>query len=63
MLFYKVGPSPSEWWGMLITSQDGGKTWSTPRKLGQNDKIGALLRPVENKPIQLRDGVSLSEQH
>ena len=23
MLFYKVGPSPSEWWGMLITSQDG----------------------------------------
>ncbi len=28
MLFYKVGPSPSEWWGMLLTSNDNGKTWS-----------------------------------
>jgi predicted neuraminidase len=56
MLFYKVGPSPSEWWGMLITSEDGGKTWSMPRKLGQNDRIGALLGPVKNKPIQLQDG-------
>ena len=25
-------------------------------QLGQNDKIGALLGPVKNKPIQLRDG-------
>ena len=22
MLFYKVGPSPREWWGMVITSTD-----------------------------------------
>ena len=27
-LFYKVGPSPSEWWGMALTSRDGGQTWS-----------------------------------
>ena len=26
LLFYKVGPSPSTWWGMLRTSNDGGKT-------------------------------------
>ncbi len=56
LLFYKVGPSPSEWWGMLLTSDDCGATWSAPRKLGQDDKIGHLLGPVKNKPIQLRDG-------
>src|SRR5215212_3049348 len=28
VLFYKVGPSPSEWWGMVRTSADAGKTWS-----------------------------------
>lgn len=59
MLFYKVGPSPSQWWGMLMTSDDNGKTWSEPRKLGQNDKIGHLLGPVKNKPIQLKDGAIL----
>ena len=24
LLFYKVGPSPREWWGMLVTSDDEG---------------------------------------
>ena len=56
MLFYKVGPSPSRWWGMLITSADDGKTWSPQRRLGENDKIGHLIGPVKNKPIQLPDG-------
>src|SRR5687768_2014934 len=28
MLFYKVGPTPAKWWGMLITSEDKGRTWS-----------------------------------
>lgn len=55
-LFYKVGPSPREWWGMLITSEDDGKTWSEPVKLGEDDKIGHLLGPVKNKPVQLDDG-------
>ena len=59
MLFYKVGPSPQEWWGMLMTSTDDGKTWSEPRKLGENRKIGHLLGPVKNKPIQLADGTIL----
>lgn len=56
MLFYKVGPDPRTWWGMLMTSTDDGKTWSKPVKLGEDQKIGALLGPVKNKPIQLADG-------
>ena len=56
MLFYKVGPHPIDWWGMVITSDDDGKTWSKPRKLGEDKKVGHLLGPVKNKPIQLADG-------
>jgi predicted neuraminidase len=60
MLFYKVGPSPSSWWGMLVTSADHGQTWSTPRRLGQNPKLGEgnphLIGPVKNKPVQRADG-------
>lgn len=56
MLFYKVGPDPITWWGMLMTSMDGGKTWSEPWRLGEDKKIGHLLGPVKNKPIQLDDG-------
>ena len=26
-LFYKVGPSPAKWWGMVTQSTDGGTTW------------------------------------
>lgn len=54
-LFYKVGPSPSTWWGMVITSTDGGKTWSKPRRLPDG-----ILGPVKNKPVQLADGAWLS---
>jgi len=59
MLFYKVGPTPSRWWGMLLTSKDGGKTWGDRHKLGKNDKIGHLIGPVKNKPIQLSNGTIL----
>lgn len=55
MLFYKVGPDPRNWWGMLITSTDGGTTWSEPQKLGEGP-LGHLIGPVKNKPIQLADG-------
>jgi predicted neuraminidase len=51
MLFYKVGPSPSTWWGMLRTSQDGGKTWSEARRLPKG-----ILGPIKNKPLQLASG-------
>lgn len=33
MLFYKVGPSPDSWWGMVRTSRDSGRTWSDTRRL------------------------------
>jgi predicted neuraminidase len=56
LLFYKVGPDPTTWWGMLIKSTDNGKTWSKPVKLGKDEKIGHLLGPIKNKPIQLSDG-------
>lgn len=56
LLFYKVGPNPRDWWGMLTQSHDGGKTWSWPTKLGEHWAIGHLLGPVKNKPIQLDDG-------
>lgn len=51
LLFYKVGPSPSTWWGMLMTSADSGKTWSKPKRL-PDGQIG----PVRNKPVQQPDG-------
>ncbi len=56
MLFYKVGPSPSDWWGMLTTSFDEGRTWTKPTRLGKDPAINDLLGPVKNKPIQLADG-------
>jgi predicted neuraminidase len=54
LLFYKVGPSPSRWWGMLTTSEDGGKTWSAPRRLPD-----PFLGPIKNKPIEWPQGVLL----
>jgi predicted neuraminidase len=51
MLFYKVGPSPSRWWGMLITSTDAGQTWTKPQRLPQG-----ILGPIKNKPIEQIDG-------
>ena len=60
LLFYKEGPDPRTWWGMLMTSPDGGKTWSKPEKMGTDEKIGHLLGPIKNKPIQLADGTIIS---
>ena len=56
LLFYKVGPSPSKWWGVMMISRDGGRTWQNRRKLGKEARIGHLVGPVKNKPIQLKDG-------
>lgn len=54
LLFYKMGPDPSTWWGLLRQSTDGGKTWSSPRRLPEG-----VLGPIKNKPIQLKDGTIL----
>lgn len=60
MLFYKVGPSPQKWWGMVMTSSDDGRSWSVPRKLGDDPRVGHLLGPVKNKPVQLSDGTIIN---
>lgn len=51
ILFFKVGPSPSQWWGEMMISDDGGKTWRDRRKLP-----GGGLGPIKDKPEQLADG-------
>ena len=50
LLFYKVGPSPKSWWGMLTNSIDGGKTWSKPQRLPDG-----ILGPIKDKPVQMPD--------
>lgn len=55
LLFYKVGPSPSTWWGMIRSSDDGGAHWSEARRLPDG-----ILGPIKNKPVQLADGTILS---
>ena len=54
-LFYKVGPSPREWWGMVRTSPDAGRTWSAARRLPDG-----ILGPIKNKPIRLPDGTIIA---
>jgi alpha-L-fucosidase len=54
-LFYKVGPSPNDWWGMVMYSNDEGQTWSAPEKLAST-----ILGPVRNKPLLLKSGIILS---
>ena len=60
MLFFKKGPNPRQWWGMLTTSEDNGDTWSELRRLGTDEALGEgnpnLIGPVKNKPIQLANG-------
>lgn len=54
LLFYKVGPSPSTWWGMMMSSSDDGRTWNAPRRLPDG-----ILGPIKNKPLELADGTIL----
>ncbi len=55
ILFYKVGPTPRDWWGELKRSFDNGKTWSEAEKLPDG-----IVGPIKNKPVQLADGTILS---
>ncbi|RAI97906.1 alpha-L-fucosidase [Chitinophaga skermanii] len=50
-LYYKVGPNPREWWGMMKVSTNNGQTWSEAKRLPGNN-----LGPIKNKPIQLANG-------
>lgn len=50
-LFYKVGASPQNWWGMLTQSADGGQNWSVPERLPP-----PFVGPIKNKPLQLPNG-------
>lgn len=54
-LFYKVGPTPATWWGMVKTSTDDGQTWSPAARLPDG-----ILGPIKNKPVQLANGDILS---
>lgn len=54
-LFYKAGPSPRSWWGMMRTSRDGGQTWSAATRLPDG-----VLGPIKNQPVRLADGSILS---
>jgi predicted neuraminidase len=54
-LFYKVGPSPSAWWGMVMTSADNGRTWREPVRLPDG-----ILGPIKDKPVQLASGEIVS---
>jgi predicted neuraminidase len=51
LLFYKVGPTPSTWWGELITSDNDGKSWSKPCRLPED-----IYGPIKNKPVILGTG-------
>ena len=61
-LFYKVGPSPQEWWGMIRSSRDSGRTWGDGTRLPDG-----ILGPIKNKPVSLSDGAivasSSTESH
>lgn len=54
ILFYKIGPKPSNWWGMLMRSSDNGDTWSKPEKMPEG-----FLGPIKNKPVLLENGTLL----
>ena len=54
-LYYKIGPNPREWWGMVVYSTEEGQTWSAPEKLPDG-----ILGPIKNKPVGLTSGVIIS---
>jgi predicted neuraminidase len=54
LLFYKVGPSPPRWWGMITTSEDDGLTWAAPQRLPEG-----IYGPIKNHPLEFSDGTIL----
>ena len=51
-LYYKVGPNVGGWIGKVITSNDGGYSWSEPKDLPEG-----FIGPVKNKPVLLKNGL------
>lgn len=51
VLFFKVGPTPSSWWGEQMVSEDSGRTWKDRRRLPPH-----VMGPIKNKAVQLADG-------
>jgi alpha-L-fucosidase len=51
ILYYKVGPSPSTWWGEYKISKDEGKTWSVMTTIPR-----ACVGPIKNKPVIIPGG-------
>jgi predicted neuraminidase len=54
-LYYKFGPSPSEWTAARKFSTDEGATWSQPERLP-----AGVIGPVRAKPLVLPDGTIVS---
>jgi predicted neuraminidase len=54
LLFYKVGPHPRSWWGMVKISRDGGRSWSQAVRLPEG-----YLGPVRAKPWESSVGALL----
>jgi predicted neuraminidase len=55
LLFYKVGPSPSKWWGMLMELPDLQAAFAgqipKPRRLPEG-----IMGPIKDKPVEMPDG-------
>jgi predicted neuraminidase len=54
LLFYKMGPDPSRWHGMMMSSTDDGRTWTEPWRLPDG-----ILGPAKNHPLEFPDGTIL----
>ena len=54
-LYYKVGPSPTQWKGVRRSSTDEGLSWSADEELP-----AGVLGPIKDKPLVLPGGVIVS---
>ncbi len=54
MLFFKVGPTPREWWGEVMLSYDFGRSFRDRRRLPEG-----MDGPVRCKSLLLEDGTLL----
>ena len=57
LLFYKCGPDPKTWWGMLTESADNGETWDNPHRLPEG-----ILGEEHIELPHLRSAVKLRKQ-